>query len=408
MTSDLFLFEGLLLPSLLATLLGTVLAIRWLIDRAQGLGLLDAPGGRKQHAKPTPLVGGLGIGFGLLVIWLLVPSLRPHPWLIVGFVGVLVVGAVDDYREIPASRKLGIEIALIAGVLSAAGVTLDHLDTLLPGVEVHVGWLGLPVAVFGIASVMNAVNMIDGVDGLAGGVAFVGFASLALLAGVAGETSLMQMALIPCAAIAGFLGYNLRLPGRPAARVFLGDAGSLSVGFLLGAYAIIICQSSSVPAIATVWAVALPLLDGLTVIQRRSARGVGITQPGADHLHHLLRASGLSPTAITAAETLLAAVFAAIGIALWQVDADEWVSLLLLLIMALAFRVVSDRAWRRLSQPRDKPQRDGQSREQSRDIRLDAEPDDTPVLATGSTGDSGSLTQSIEDSARPPQRRGER
>jgi UDP-GlcNAc:undecaprenyl-phosphate GlcNAc-1-phosphate transferase len=408
MASDLFLFDGLLLPSLLATLLGTVLAIGWLIDRAPGLGLLDKPGGRKQHAKPTPLVGGLGIGFGLLVIWLLVPSLRPHPWLIAGFVGMLVVGLLDDYREIPASRKLGIEIALIACVLLAAGITLDHLGTLLPGVEVNVGWLGLPIAVFGIASVLNAVNMIDGVDGLSGGVAFAGFAALALLAGMAGDMSLMQMALIPCAAIAGFLGYNLRLPGRPAARVFLGDAGSLSVGFLLGAYAIVICQGSSVPAITTVWAVALPLLDGLTVIQRRSARGIGVTQPGADHLHHLLRASGLSASAITAAETLLAAFFAAIGFVLWQVDADEWVSLFLLLITALVFRVGTDRAWRRLNQPRDKPQRDAHSREQSRDIRLDAEPDDTPALATGSTGDSGSVTQPVGDSARPPQRGGER
>jgi hypothetical protein len=97
-----------------------------------------------------------------------------------------------------------------------------------------------------------------------------------------------------------------------------------------------------------VWAVALPLLDGLTVIQRRSARGVSITQPGADHLHHLLRAWGLGATAITAAETFLALAFAGLGIALWLGGAEEWVSLFLLLLLALVFRAGSDRAWEAL------------------------------------------------------------
>jgi len=344
------LFDGLLLPSLLATLLGSVLAIGWLIDRAPGLGLLDSPGGRKQHAKPTPLVGGLGIAFGLVVIWLLVPSLRPNPWIVAGFLALLALGAIDDHRELPALRKLGIEIAVVAAVVAAAGITLPHLGTLLPGVEIHPGWLAWPIAVFGVTSVLNALNMIDGVDGLSGSIALSGFLGLAAAAGLAGDTTLMQMALVPCAAIVGFLAYNLRFPGRPAARVFLGDAGSLSLGFLLAIYAIIICQNTSVPAITTVWAVALPLLDGLTVIQRRSARGVGVTQPGADHLHHLLRAWGLGPNAITAVETLLAASFAGLGIALWQLGAEEWVSLFLLVILALVFRVGSDRAWQLLEE----------------------------------------------------------
>lgn len=345
MTEHLALFDSLLLPSLLATLLGTVLAIGWLIDRAPGLGLLDRPGGRKHHAKPTPLVGGLGIGFGLIVIWLLVPALRPDPWIIAGFVALLALGAVDDHRELPALQKLGIELVVVAGSLAGAGVTLGHLGTLLPGIEVHPLWLGWPIAIFGVASVLNALNMIDGVDGLSGGISFAGFAALAAAAGLAGDGALMQMALVPCAAVAGFLGYNLRFPGRPAARVFLGDAGSLSVGFLLAVYAIVVCQNTSVPAITTVWAVALPLLDGLTVIQRRSARGVSVTQPGADHLHHLLRAWGLGATAITATETFLALAFAGLGLALWQGGAEEWVSLFLLLLLALVFRAGSDRAW---------------------------------------------------------------
>lgn len=397
MTDDLSLFDSLLLPSLLAALLGTVLAIGWLIDRAPGLGLLDRPGGRKHHAQPTPLVGGLGIGFGLIVIWLLVPVLRPDPWLIAGFVALLVLGALDDHRELPALGKLIIELVVVAIALAAAGVTLGHLGTLLPGIEVHLLWLGWPIAIFGVASVLNALNMIDGVDGLSGGIACAGFAALATAAGLAGESALMQMALLPCAAIAGFLVYNLRFPGRPAARVFLGDAGSLSVGFLLGVYAIVICQNTSVPAITTVWAVALPLLDGLTVIQRRSARGVSVTQPGADHLHHLLRAWGLGATAITAAETLLAAAFAALGLALWQVDAEEWISLFLLLILALVFRAGSDRAWNVLRE-RDARVRPAEAAE--------GQDDDTIALAAGPPLDAAQIADTPESRSGGNERRG--
>lgn len=378
------LFDGVLLPSLLATLLGTVLAIGWLIDRAPGLGLLDSPGGRKHHAKPTPLVGGLGIGFGLVVIWLLVPALRPNPWVVAGFLALLVLGAVDDHRELPALRKLGIEILVVAAVVSSAGITLPPLGALLPGVEVNPGWLAWPIAVFGVVSVLNALNMIDGVDGLSGSIALSGFLALAAAAGLAGDTSLMQMALVPCAAIVGFLAYNLRLAGRLAARVFLGDAGSLSVGFLLAIYAIIICQNTSVPAITTVWAVALPLLDGLTVIQRRSARGVGLTQPGADHLHHLLRAWGLGPNAITAVEFFFAATFAGLGIGLWQLGAEEWVSLFLLLILALVFRVGSDRAWQLLA---DRSTAAGKPEHALQGVHSADE--DTVVVAAGHSVDTG-------------------
>lgn len=285
------------------------------------------------------------MAFGLLVIWLLVPPLRPEPWIVGGFFTLLALGTIDDRRELPALHKLGIEVAVVAIALIASGLTLEHLGTLLPGIEVDPGWLALPIAVFGVVSVLNALNMIDGVDGLSGSVALVGFVGLSLVALLAGDGGMMQVALVPGAALGGFLVYNLRLPGRAAARVFMGDAGSLSIGFLLGVFAIAVCQNPAVPAITTVWMVALPLLDGLTVIQRRSARGVGMTQPGADHLHHLLRAAGFGAGAICMIEGGGATLLAAFGILLWQLGAEEWFSLLSLLILALVFRMVSDRAW---------------------------------------------------------------
>ena len=271
-------FEGVLLPSLLATLLGTVLAINWLIDRASGLGLLDEPGGRKHHARPTPLVGGLGMGVGLVAIWLLVPAMRPSNWILLGFAALLALGAVDDRRELPALRKLVIELLVVGIALAGAGVTIRDLGMLLPGIAVSAGWLGWPLAVFGVVSVLNALNMIDGVDGLSGSVALVGFGALSVAAGLCGDASLMQSTLLPCAALAGFLAFNVRVPGRSAARVFMGDAGSLSIGFLLGAYAIVICQSSDVPAIVTVWAVAVGAWH------RRYATGGGSSSPSAQGL----------------------------------------------------------------------------------------------------------------------------
>lgn len=339
----------LLLPSLLAVLLGTVLATEWLRTQADRLALIDRPGGRKSHLRSTPVVGGLGMAFGLLLVWLMVPLLRPSVWMIFGFVALLILGAADDRRPISPVFKLVLQ-ALVVGVsLNGEALGLQHVGELLPGLDVGFGPLAIPVAIFAVLSVINAFNMIDGVDGLSGSIGSVSFSALALSAWIAGDSNGAMIILLPIAALGGFLLFNLRWPKRSAALVFMGDAGSLAFGYLLGVFALWITQGpAQVPALVAVWACALPLLDALTVIQRRSARGLRVTSPGADHLHHLLSQLGYSVRRIVLIESLAAAAFATVGIALWLAELSDWVSLMLLLLLALVARRASEDLWTRV------------------------------------------------------------
>ncbi len=345
----------LLVPGLLLTALSTLLLLMVLRDQAARLGLLDKPGGRKQHAAPTPLVGGIAMAGALLLIWLLVPSARPPAWVAVGFAALLALGAVDDRREISAASKFLIETFVVLLVCMGTGLALHTVGEILPGVSGNLGWLAVPLAVFGVLSVLNAVNMIDGVDGLAGSVLLVSFGALAFAMWLVGDIR-FPIALMPCAALAGFLLLNLRMPGGRPARVFMGDGGTLALGYLLAVIAIMATQSGGkVPPIVAVWACALPLLDGVTVIQLRSSRGTGLTTPGTDHLHHLLKAMGASPFGVTLIEAGLATIMAAWGLALWRLGVPDWISFVSFALMAIAMRIFTERTWARLEQSKTDP-----------------------------------------------------
>jgi UDP-GlcNAc:undecaprenyl-phosphate GlcNAc-1-phosphate transferase len=345
----------LLVPGLLLTVLSTLLLLMVLRDQAPCLRLLDNPGGRKQHAAPTPLVGGIAMAGALLLIWLLVPSARPPAWVAVGFAALLALGAVDDRKEISASSKFLIETFVVLLVCVGTGLALHSVGEILPGVNGTLGWLAIPVAVFGVLSVVNAVNMIDGVDGLAGSVLLVSFGALSLAMWMVGDVR-YPMALMPCAALVGFLMLNLRLPGGRPARVFMGDGGTLALGYLLAVIAIMATQGvGKVPPMVAVWACALPLLDGVTVIQLRARRGTGLTTPGTDHFHHLLKAMGASPFGVTATEAVIAAALAAWGLGLWHLGVPDWISFLSFAVLAIGVRIFTDQAWTRIE--RDKANR---------------------------------------------------
>lgn len=338
-------YADLLAPGFLLTGLSTLLLLMMLRGQAGRLGLLDRPGGRKQHAAPTPLVGGIAMAASLLLIWLLIPDARPSAWVAVGFMALLALGALDDRNEIAASSKFLIETVIVLLVCLGTGMALHSVGQILPGFSGYLGWLAIPVAVFGVISVLNAVNMIDGVDGLAGSVLLVGFAAMTLAMLLAGDAR-YPMALMPCAALAAFLALNLRLPGGRPARVFMGDGGTLALGYLLAIIAIKATQSGGkISPMVAVWACAIPLVDGLTVILRRARRGTGLTRPGTDHLHHLLKALGASPFGIAAIEATFALFCAVWGIGLWQLNAPEWVSFLSFVALAVGFWVLSGRLW---------------------------------------------------------------
>lgn len=280
---------GALLIALVVTPLMRLLAYR--------VGALDRGTGRRVHDGVVPRLGGGGI-FSAFILCALVAiayrrSLEPvHAERLIGVLvgGVLVflVGCWDDLRGAPIRNKLAGE-AGAAVLLWAWGVRIDVLTNPMGG-TISLGWFGLPVTVLWIVVITNAFNLIDGLDGLAAGTGIMIATALLLLYG--GQGILLRLCLvILIGALFGFLRYNF-----PPATIFMGDSGSLLVGYLLGALAIV--ASFKATAMATVMVPILlfahPLMDMVYAVLRRYHRGIPLGEPDKEHIHHKLLAMGFS------------------------------------------------------------------------------------------------------------------
>ena len=259
-------------------------------------GWVDEPdGGRKMHGRGIPRTGGLAILLSYLGAFAIVMAigLRSRFLFDLELVGrvapavaiIFVVGLIDDIFGLTPWQKL-------AGQLIAASVAFAS------GVQVHVvgyhslpGWLELPATIFWLVMITNAVNLIDGMDGLATGVAL--FATLTMLvAGLQVKLIPLAMVLVPLAgALLGFLRYNFN-----PATIFLGDCGSLTIGFVLGCMGIFWSQKSAtmLGVTAPLLALAIPLMDSVLAVIRRFLRRQPIFLADRGHVHHKLLDKGLS------------------------------------------------------------------------------------------------------------------
>jgi len=258
---------------LLAALAG--IATRGMI----ALGVMDHPDGRKAHVKPTPKSGGLGIMLVLVLAPLFLPALREPPLpALITITCVLGLAAFgDDLRPFPPLAKFA---AQLAAAFAAARFGLLPPEASLPTTLLTILW---------ITSVTNAVNFMDGMDGLVPGTALVACLAIATLA--TGPAAALALPL--AAALAGFLPFNFPLFKFPRARIFLGDAGSQPLGFVLACLAVLTppAESLLVPALLA----ALLFDTGLT-LARRAAKGAHLTQP---HRQHLYQTAPLPPWATT-------------------------------------------------------------------------------------------------------------
>ncbi len=271
------------------TLLVTPAIRRWALRR----DWVDKPDGRRKlHAAPIPSLGGLGIvagflvGMGLLYLgatWDLLPWEPPSPLFWLGGVLILGTGVYDDIRGMASRHKLLFQV-LVAGVLFWGGCRIDV--AWLPFAATHPALeqsLSLILTLVWIVAVMNAINLIDGLDGLAAGVAVIAFAYMGLIFSFHGGLGIVLPALVMVAALAGFLVYNFN-----PARIFMGDSGSLFIGFMLAFYSLE-GQAHLDPMMSFLTLVAvmgLPFLDTSYSIVRRFLNGQAIFAPDNDHIHH--------------------------------------------------------------------------------------------------------------------------
>jgi UDP-GlcNAc:undecaprenyl-phosphate/decaprenyl-phosphate GlcNAc-1-phosphate transferase len=276
------------------------------------LGLVDHPDQRKLHDGNVPLVGGLAIFTGMLAGALFYGRFLRFETTLLETAAVLVLlGALDDRFDLSVRDRLLIQTIVILTVIASTGVYIHTLGRIF-GHEVTFGWLGVPLTVVAVIGLVNAFNMMDGIDGLAGSLALVSIAAIVLFAtpttlhGVVALLALLAAALLP------YLVVNLGFVGG---KIFLGDAGSMLIGYLLAWTLIRMSQmpQTHLSPVDVLWCVALPVFDTIAVMCRRMRQGKSPFKPDRGHIHHILLGAGLGPRATLAALIVLAATFALTG-----------------------------------------------------------------------------------------------
>jgi UDP-GlcNAc:undecaprenyl-phosphate/decaprenyl-phosphate GlcNAc-1-phosphate transferase len=265
-------------------------------DIFRSYGVVDQPdGGRKIHKYAIPRVGGMAIALSYVGCFFVVPLLSKNPfedklslvWNVLPAIGVIfAVGVIDDLFGLKPWQKLFGQIAA-AGLAYWAGVRVVDV------IGIHAdSWWSLPVTVLWLLTCTNAFNLVDGLDGLAAGVGLFATLTIFLAAILHGNTSL-AMATFPLAGcLLGFLCYNFN-----PATIFLGDSGSLLIGFLLGCFGVVWTQKSAtfLGLTAPLMALSIPLVDVGLAILRRALKRQPIFAADRGHIHHRLLDRGLTP-----------------------------------------------------------------------------------------------------------------
>ncbi len=283
----------------LLSLLVSLLLTPRLRDWAIKLNWVDKDGGRKIHKQPIPRVGGIAVLIStiapLLLLFLWNNDISQSFWgdseLISGLLGGLTViafvGILDDLKGVSAIFKLMAQIGA-ASVAYWAGIHIDVLG--IPFLEVvHIGWLSYPVTVFWFVLAINAINLIDGMDGLAGSVVSLAGVTLFLMCLIEDKAVACLILLSMLGGLGGFLRYNI----NPAS-IFLGDTGSMSLGFILSVISVHFTQKSSAvfSLVAALLILGLPIFDLGMAIIRRTLSGKRIFSADQYHIHHILLRKG--------------------------------------------------------------------------------------------------------------------
>ncbi|HEY4659407.1 MAG TPA: MraY family glycosyltransferase [Gemmatimonadaceae bacterium] len=296
-----------MLPLLAAAFLGfiTTLALMpWVMRLAREYRILDFPDAeRRLHGEPVPRIGGLAIFIGVAVATLVVLlwaraddsiALRNGmmlPGFIAGAFIVVITGILDDVRGVTPLFKLTAQtIAALAAISYGFGI---ETVTVAGNALFPLGVLALPITILWIVGMTNAFNLIDGVDGLAGTMALIGLTSCIAVEFILHEVNGLVMTLAMAGAVLAFLRFN-----HHPARVFLGDSGSMLLGYFLSictVYAATIADPKITFALLPLFALAYPLTDTFIAMARRWLRGHPISRADGRHIHHQLLALGLSP-----------------------------------------------------------------------------------------------------------------
>ena len=327
--------------------------VMWMATR---LRILAVPGGRHIHATPVPRLGGIGIyvafvaavlaglpversirvatdAHNILVTIPFTPAFdRPIIGVLIGATLITLVGILDDVRGVSPMEKLFGQ--LVAAVIPPAfGISMDVLTNPFGGM-LFLGPFGVALTVFWLVALCNVMNLIDGIDGLAAGIAAIAGVTVFVASYGRGDAATAILAVALVGATVGFLPFNFN-----PARIFLGDTGSMLLGYLLGSVSLLGTYKSytALSLLVPLVALGVPVADTALAIVRRWRTRRPIFQPDTEHLHHRLLQRGLSQRQSAVVLYLVTGILGAGALLASGVHRSSLVAVLAFLVAALTF-----------------------------------------------------------------------
>lgn len=320
----------------------TALVIPQIIKNSRKYHLLDKPDQRKVHKTPIPTLGGIGFFIGFMVVSTVLMFLMGNfdamnLSLVFALIVLFVTGIFDDLKDLRASRKFLIQI-IVALVIAKFGFKVESLNGIF-------GIYALPVfaqyafSVFLVVGLVNAFNLIDGIDGLAGGIAFINSVVMGLILWFQDDYVFSALAFTFAGALLGFLFFNFN-----PAKIFMGDTGSLMVGFLMAIFGLVVIKHSEIMdiqevdtkeplTVVVVGILLIPVYDTLRVFTERILKKSSPFKPDRTHVHHLLMETGANHK--KAAILLYVSNLLVIGMAFLLKDIESsTLSIILLFVLA--------------------------------------------------------------------------
>ena len=342
MQSELKLYAG---GFLLALLVSSTLVLMVLHRLSRVLQSRRQQSLRDQRVEPVPRFGGIGIAGGFVAVLLLlafVPlkakgiDLRT---LLGGNLGVVLLGGSaacllgfwDDLFVIRARYKFAGQVG-IALLTVVYGPVVESINLPFFGTQISLGALAIPLTMLWIVGLMNAINLVDGIDGLAGGIAMLAVGFMAIIAGIWNHSEWALVCLVLCGATLGFWVFN-----KPTAAIFMGDSGSMLLGYLLATLALEVARvpQTGVVHLAPVVILAIPILDTVFALFRRYLKGIPFYSADRDHLHHRLLQRGLRPWQALTVLLGLGTLFGGLGVGMLL--RPEWQGYFVLAALGLAY-----------------------------------------------------------------------
>ncbi|KHT61591.1 UDP-phosphate N-acetylglucosaminyl 1-phosphate transferase [Photobacterium gaetbulicola] len=318
---------------------------------AKKIGLVDKPSARKLHQGAIPLVGGISVVFTIVAGFLLfLPMTLNMALFLVCSVILVVLGALDDFFDLSVKIRLVIQALISLAMLHIGEHSLHKLGYLMGSETIMLSpLLSGFITVFGVIGAINAFNMVDGIDGLLGGLASVTFSALGWVFYYSGHEYLATVCLLIVTALIPYIMLNLGVPLGGRFKVFMGDAGSMFIGFAVVWMLIRGSQEAGVYALQPVtalWLIAIPLLDMVTIMIRRICKGQSPFKPDREHLHHICLRIGLSSRQSLVLICSVAAIMASIGIWADLNNVRESVMFIAFLCIFVVYFFVISHIWR--------------------------------------------------------------